>query len=113
MRFDGYDRDSLVGRIGYQLQGKFGTDRAIRPSLRIAYASESDDDTILVTAGSTSMGGSFTLPGFTPSDNWIEADLGVSFEFTDSINGYLGYHGRLSDDNQDNSSYSLGVNVAF
>jgi len=113
MRFDGYDRDSLVGRVGYQLQGKFGTDRAIRPSLRIAYATESDDDTILVTAGSTSMGGSFTLPGFTPSDNWIEADLGVSFEFTDSINGYLGYHGRLSDDNQDNSSYSLGVNVAF
>lgn len=113
MRFDGYDRDSLVGRIGYQLQGKFGTDRAIRPSLRVAYASESDDDTIMVTAGSTSMGGSFTLPGFTPSDNWIEADLGVSFEFTDSINGYLGYHGRLSDDNQDNSSYNLGVNVAF
>lgn len=113
MRFDGFDRDSLIGRIGYQLQGKFGTDRAIRPSLRVAYASESEDDTILVTAGSTSMGGSFTLPGFTPSDNWIEADLSLSVEFTDTINGYLGYHGRLSDDNQDNSSFNLGFNVAF
>lgn len=113
MRFESFDRDSLVGRIGYQLQGKFGTDRAFRPSLRVAYASERDDDTILVTGGSTSMGGTFTLPGFTPSDNWIEADLGLSVGFTDTINGYVGYHGRLSDDNQDNSSFKLGFNVAF
>ncbi len=113
MRFDGFDRDSLIGRIGYQLQGDFGGDRSIRPSLRVAYASENKNDTTLVTAGSNSMNGQFTLPGFTPSDNWIEADLGLSVEFSDSIAGYVGYHGRFSDDTQDNKSFNLGVNVKF
>lgn len=113
MRFGDFDRDSLIGRIGYQLQGKFGGDRAIRPSLRVAYATESKNDATSVTAGSTSMNGQFTMDGFTPSDNWIEADLGINVEFSDSINGYLGYHGRLSDDNQDSNSFNLGVNVAF
>lgn len=112
MRFDGFDRDSLIGRVGYQLQGSFG-DSAIHPSLRVAYASENQNDPTRVTAGSTSMNGQFTLDGFTPSDNWVEADLSVSVEFTDTINGYLGYHGRLSDDIQDNNSYNIGVNVAF
>ncbi|MGH8104737.1 MAG: autotransporter domain-containing protein [Arenimonas sp.] len=113
MRFEGFDRDSLIGRLGYQLQGNFGGDRAIRPSLRVAYATESEDDATRVTGGSTSMGGTFTMVGYAPSDNWIEADLGLTVEFSDAINGYLGYHGRLSDDNQDNNSFNLGVNVAF
>jgi outer membrane lipase/esterase len=112
MRFDGFDRDSLIGRVGYQLQGSFG-DSPIHPSVRVAYASENQNDTTRVTAGSTSMNGQFTMDGFTPSDNWVEADLSVSVEFTDTINGYLGYHGRLSDDIQDNNSYNIGVNVAF
>lgn len=113
MRFDGYDRDSLVGRIGYQLQGGFGEDSSIRPTLRVAYASENEDDAVSVTAGSTSMGGQFTLTGFTPSDNWVEADLGLNVDFGDSVTGYVGYHGRLSDDQQDNNSFNLGVNVKF
>ena len=59
------------------------------------------------------MNGQFTLAGFTPSEDWIEADVSVSMEFTDNINGYLGYHGRLSDDNQDNNSFNIGMNVKF
>ena len=113
MRFGEFDRDSLVGRIGYQLQGKFGDDRAVRPSLRVAYASENEDQATSVTAGSTTMNGQFTMAGYLPSDNWIEADLSVLVEFTDNVNGFLGYHGRLSDDNQTNNSYNLGVNVQF
>ncbi|MGH8050574.1 MAG: autotransporter domain-containing protein [Arenimonas sp.] len=113
MRFDGFDRDSLIGRIGYQLQGNFGGDRSIRPTLRVAYASENEDDAVNVTAGSTSMNGQFTLAGIAPSEDWIEADLSINVEFTDKVEGFLGYHGRLSDDNQDNNSFNLGVNVAF
>lgn len=113
MRFGDFDRDSMIARIGYQLQGKFGDERAIRPSLRVAYASENEDDAISVTAGSTTMNGQFTMLGYQPSDNWIEADLSVLVEFTDQVDGFLGYHGRLSDDNQDNNSFNLGVNVQF
>ncbi len=113
MRFDEFDRDSLVGRLGYQLQGEFGGDRSIRPMLRVAYASENEDEASRVTAGSTSMGGQFTLAGFTPSEDWIEADLGLSVEFSDTIDGYVGYHGRLSDDNQDSKTFNLGVSVKF
>ncbi len=113
MRFDGFDRDSMIGRIGYQLQGNFGGDRSIRPSLRVAYAKENENDPVSVTGGSTSMNGQFTMLGYAPSDNWIEADLNFAMSFTDNINGYLGYHGRLSDDNQDNNSFNVGVDVKF
>jgi outer membrane lipase/esterase len=113
MRFDGFDRDSLVGRIGYQLQGDFGGDRSIRPTLRVAYATENEDDAVNVRAGSTSMNGQFSFAGIAPSEDWIEADLSVNVEFTDKVDGFLGYHGRLSDDKQDNQSFNLGVNVAF
>jgi len=113
MRFDSFDRDSLIGRVGYQLQGSFGEDRVFRPTVRVAWARENDDDTTRVTAGSTSMNGQFTLDGFTPSDNWVEADLGLSVGFSDSLNGYLGVHGRFNDDNQDNTSYNIGVSKTF
>jgi outer membrane lipase/esterase len=113
MRFNGFDRDSLVGRLGYQLQGEFGAERTFRPSLRIAYAKETQDDTALITAGSASLNGLFTLPGYTPSDSWIEADLGLDFEVTDNLSGFIGYQGRLSDDNQDRSSINLGVSGKF
>lgn len=113
MRFDEFDRDSLIGRIGYQLQGSFGGEKTVRPTLRVAYASENEDEATRVTAGSTSMGGQFTMDGIAPSDNWIEADLSLSVDFSDAITGYLGYHGRLSDDIQDNNSFNLGVNVDF
>ena len=113
MRFDSFDRDSMVGRIGYQLQGDFGGERSIRPTLRVAYASENENDVSRVTAGSTSMNGQFTLPGYAPSEDWIEADVSVSVEFTDSVNGFLGYHGRLNDDKQDNNGFNVGMNVKF
>ncbi len=113
MRFDKFDRDSMVGRIGYQLMGNFGGDRSFRPSLRVAYANESDNSPVSVTAGSTSMNGQFTLLGYAPSDNWIEADLSLAMSFTDNTDGFIGYHGRLSDDNQDNNSFNIGVDVKF
>jgi outer membrane lipase/esterase len=113
MRFNGFDRDSFVGRLGYQLQGEFGGERTFRPSVRIAYAKENQDEATLVTAGSASLNGLFTLSGYTPSDSWIEADLGLDFEITDSLNAYVGYQGRLSDDNQDRSSINLGVSGKF
>jgi outer membrane lipase/esterase len=113
MRFDSFDRKSLVGRLGYQLQGEFGGERSVRPSLRVAYAAENKDQATRVTAGSTSMGGQFTLPGFTPSNSWIEADLALSMKLTDSIDGSVGYQARFSDDSQSNKSLNIGVNVKF
>jgi outer membrane lipase/esterase len=113
MRFNGFSRESLVGRLGYQLQGKFGADRAFYPSLRVAYAKENEDDATLVTAGSASLNGQFTLAGYTPSDSWIEADLGLNFEVSERLNAFVGYHGRLSDDNQDSAAFNLGVSGNF
>jgi outer membrane lipase/esterase len=113
LRYNGFSRDSLVGRLGYQLQGEFGGDRTFRPSLRVAYAKENKNDTVAVTTGSASLNGQFTLAGYTPSDNWIEADLGLEFEVTDAINAFVGYRGHISDDNQDNRTFNLGVSGNF
>jgi outer membrane lipase/esterase len=113
MRFNGFNRNSLIGRLGYELQGKFGADRVFHPSFRVAYAKESKDDTISVTAGSVSLNGQFTLAGYTPSKDWIEADVGLDFEVTDGINAYVGYHGRLNDQDQSGDAFNLGVSGNF
>ncbi len=113
MNFADFARDSAVMRLGYQLQGSMGTDGHIRPFARVAYNDEGEDDQIQVNAGSNSMPGRFTIGGFTPSSDWISADLGLNFMMTDNITGYASYSGRFSDDYQYMDSLSFGMRIAF
>ncbi|KAA2284278.1 autotransporter domain-containing protein [Arenimonas fontis] len=114
MNFAGFDRDSLVARVGYQLQGSMGTsDRSIRPYLRVAYNEEQEDDQVFVNAGSNTMNGRFTMPGFTPSKDWISADLGLNWQLGGNVTAFLAYSGRFSDDQQDGNSVSLGLRTSF
>jgi outer membrane lipase/esterase len=113
MNYEDFDRDSNIARIGYQLMGSMGSDGNIRPFARVAYNEEGEDDQIQVNAGSNSMAGRFTMGGFTPSSDWISADLGLNFMLNDSITGYAAYSGRFSDDYQYMDNISLGVRIAF
>lgn len=113
MNFRGFDRDSMVARAGYQLMGAFGTDGGIRPYVRVAYNEESEDDQVFVNAGSNSMNGRFTMPGFTPSQDWITADLGVNFPVGEAATVFASYSGRFSDDQQERNSFSVGVRMDF
>lgn len=110
MNFSSFDRDSMVTRIGYQLMGNAGN---IRPFLRVAHNEESEDDQLFINAGSNSMNGRFTMPGFTPSKDWISADLGVNWQVSDNLTAFFAYSGRLSDDQQERNSGSLGLRFSF
>lgn len=113
MNFAGFSRDSMVTRVGYLLQGSFGGEGGVRPYVRVAYNEEGEDDQVFVNAGSNSMNGRFTMPGFTPSQDWVSAELGVSFPVGDATTVFAGYNGRFSDDQQDGDSFNLGVRMTF
>lgn len=110
MNFAGFDRDSMVTRVGYQLMGNAGS---IRPFVRVAWNEESEDDQVFVNAGSNSMPGRFTMPGFTPSQDWVSADLGLNWQVSDTITAFAAYSGRFNDDQQERHSGSLGLRVTF
>ena len=110
MNYGSFDRDSMVTRIGYQLMGNAGT---IRPFLRVAHNQEGEDDQIFVNAGSNSMNGRFTMPGFTPSNDWISADLGLNWQVSDNMTAFFAYSGRFNDDQQERNSGSLGLRINF
>lgn len=99
MHFDGYTRKSLVGRLGYQLSGEVSTSKySLRPLARVAYAKETKDTVLRVGGGSNSMNGHFTLDGYIPSKNWVEADVGVSSTLANKTEMSLTYSGRFNDD---------------
>ncbi len=114
MNFADFERDSFITRAGYQLMGNMGADgNSIRPFARLAWNEESEDGQIQVNAGSNTMPGRFTIGGFTPSKDWISAELGVNFEMGDNVTAFAAYSGRFSDDQQSRDSLSLGMRVAF
>jgi outer membrane lipase/esterase len=110
MTFDDYDRDSLVSRIGWQARGTAGR---LRPFGSIAYNNESEDDQVAVRAGLVTMNGHFVMPGYTPSDNWWTADLGVAFEVSDTLVAHVAYNGLFGDDLVDRNTIHIGLQKDF
>ena len=110
MWFSDFERESTVGRLGYQLRASAGR---FQPFFRVAWAKESEDDASRVQAGSNSMNGHFTLNGFEPAQDWIEGDVGFRFAVNDTTDLSLAYRGRFSDDTQDQQSLSFGVRWEF
>jgi len=114
MNFADFDRDSFITRAGYQLMGNMGSDgNSIRPFARVAWNEESEDGQIQVNAGSNTVAGRFTMGGFTPSQDWITAELGANFQMGDNVTAFAAYTGRFSDDQQSRDGLSLGLRVAF
>ena len=110
MYFTDFNRKSTVARIGYQAQGDAG---GFRPFGRVAFARDTQDRVTRVQAGSNTMNGHFTLDGFPGAEDWIEAELGVEYAFSDDTNVSLSYRARLSDDTQDLKAFNLGFRKEF
>lgn len=112
--FDGYERDSTVGRLGWELTGAARAGmRGFRSYARVAYAREDDADAARVVAGSKSMNGRFGRDGYRPSEDWWSADVGFSWGWSDTASLFAGYGGRFGDDDEDRDGLNLGVNLAF
>jgi outer membrane lipase/esterase len=110
MYFSDFGRKSRVTRLGYQAQGTVG---GLQPFGRIAWAKEGQDHVTSVQAGSNTMNGHFTLDGFAPAQDWVEADLGVNYALNDATSLSFAYRARLNDDTQDMNSINLGFRKEF
>ena len=111
MNFESFDRDSTVTHIGYLLMG--GDASSFRPYFRAAWNQESEDEAIAVTAGSNSMNGHFTMTGYSPSEDWISADLGVNWLVGEATTVFAAYNGTFGDDNDDSHGFGLGLRMTF
>ena len=110
MNFSDFSRNSLIARGGYRLGWSIG---GLRPYARIAYERELEDDPILVSAGSNTMPGRFSIPGFIPSSSTVSADLGVSAKLGERASGLVGYSGRFGEDSRRSHHLSLALRIAF
>ena len=110
MYFNDFERKSLIGRVGYQALLSVGN---FKPFGRVAYAEEDEEHVTSVQAGSNTMNGHFTLDGYAPASDWMEADLGVSYEISDDSALAFSYRAHFNDDAQDFDSFNLGFRMRF
>ncbi len=110
MNFSDFSRNSFIMRGGYRFDWNVG---GFRPYAGIAYELELEDDPVLVSAGSNTMPGRFTLPGFTPSGSAVSADLGLSAELGERTSGLLSYSGRFGEDSRRSHRLSLALRMVF
>ena len=110
MNFADFSRNSFIMRGGYRFDWSVG---GFRPYAGIAYELELEDDPVLVSAGSNTMPGRFTLPGFTPSGSAVSADLGLSAELGERTSGLLSYSGRFGEDSRRSHRLSLALRMVF
>jgi outer membrane lipase/esterase len=110
MWFSDIERESTIGRIGYRAEG--GSD-GLRMWGRIAYAKQDETDPTSVTAGSNTMNGHFTMLGFTPSEDWVEAELGLGWALSDDTSVGVSYRARLNDDYQDYDALAIDFRKEF
>ncbi|HEX5305719.1 MAG TPA: autotransporter domain-containing protein [Dyella sp.] len=114
MWFGSQQRDALVETLGWRLQGQWQAGGAmLMPFVELAWNHDDKADPHAVEAGLVSMPGSFALTGYEPDRSWASADVGLSAQFSSSVTGWFGYHGRFSDDNQKDDSLNLGVKIGF
>ena len=110
MNFSDFSRNSFIMRGGYGFDWNVG---GFRPYARIGYERELENDPVLVSAGSNTMAGRFTLPGFTPSGNAVSADFGLSAELGERTSGLLSYSGRFGEDSRRSHRLSLALRMVF
>jgi len=114
MWFGRQQRDALVGSLGWRLQGQWQAGGAtLMPYVELAWNHDSKADPREVEAGLVGMPGTFALAGYVPDKTWASADLGLAAQFSPSVTGWFGYHGRFSDQNQKDDSLNLGVKIGF
>lgn len=110
MNFSDFSRNSFIMRGGYGFDWSVG---GFRPYARIGYERELENDPVRVSAGSNTMAGRFTLPGFTPSGSAVSADFGLSAKLGERTSGLLSYSGRYGEDSRRSHHLSLALRMVF
>jgi outer membrane lipase/esterase len=114
MWFGRQQRDSLLATLGWRLRGQWQVNNLLMsPYVELGWNHDSRADQRMVSAGLTSMNGTFALPGFSPDKSWGTASLGLSAQLTPSVQSWIGYSGRFSDNSQKYNSVNMGVRITL
>lgn len=114
LRYGEQTRESLIGSLGWQVQGQFG---AVRPFGRVTWEYEFKDDPLRVTASPVGIGGSFSASTPRPDNNWALFSVGASMDFGSAtarmgpVTGYLMGTATAGKDDGDSYSVTLGIRV--
>jgi outer membrane lipase/esterase len=112
MWFGRQQRDSLLATLGWRLRGQWQVNNLLMsPYVELAWNHDSKADPRMVSAGLNSMNGTFALSGFSPDPSWGTATLGLSAQLTPSVQSWIGYSGRFSDNSQKYNSVNMGVRI--
>lgn len=105
---------SATAALGWQLTGKMAMgETMLQPFARVSYVHDSDAKAEMVSAGLTTMSGTFALPGFVPDKSWVNASLGLTAHFSPTLTGYASYTGVFSNSSQKLNSINLGLGMRF
>ena len=114
MYFDKQERLSTVGTLGWRFEGQWKINEALlKPYANLSWNHDNKADPIEVTAGLTTLNGSFTFTGYAPDKTWGQADIGLAAQLTPSVTSWFGYSGRISDNSQRYNSINLGMKIGF
>lgn len=114
MWFANQERKALISTLGGRVQGEFQISNAtLKPYVELSWNHDSKAGPSEVTAGLTSMGGSFTLTGYVPDKTWGMASLGLATQLTPTVSSWIGYSGRFSDNSQRYNSVNMGFKIAL
>ena len=83
------------------------------PYVELGWNHDSRADQRMVSAGLTSMNGTFALPGFSPDKSWGTASLGLSAQLTPKVTSWIGYNARFSDTSQRYNAFNMGFRIKF
>jgi len=101
------DRESLQTSLGWQVGGKWGQ---VRPWGRVTWEYEAKADQRTVQANSVTLGGQYTVPGYSPDDNWLQYTLGAAMDFG-GVTGYISGSGTASKSDGDGYAVTVGLRV--
>ncbi|HJV26504.1 MAG TPA: autotransporter domain-containing protein [Aromatoleum sp.] len=111
MAFGSQQRDSLVGRIGYQLRYEQGR---CQPYARIAFNHEfADQDRDVRASLATLPDNSFALPAFAAERNYGTATVGVAAKFSPTVSANVALTGRFAPDDVTWYGLQAGIQIAF
>ena len=114
MSFGSQLREAVIGEAGWKLQAALPVGAAtLYPFAQVAYDYDADATQRYVSAGLTTMNGTFALPGYTPAKSWGSAQIGLNARFVGGWTADVAYQGRFGDNSQTFSGGSVGLQYAF
>lgn len=114
MWFGSQTRLALQETLGWRLRGDWTVGELLmHPYGEVSWNRDARADARKVSAGLTTMGGSFALTGYIPDRNWAGVDLGIMTEFSPTTSGWVGYQGRFADNSQKLNSFNMGLKINF